>query len=515
MSDWADLVAAALVGTARAPSPPRPAAGTALDALLDQVAGQTPERRLLAAAAVLAAWEQAGMQPQTHATPYPEPAQPDARPQCTPAAAQDLARILQGDMGMLLEEWLAALAASGHSLPHRWLPEILDLACEQRDALPRILPLLDARGRWLAAQHEAWQELLLPRDPAAVTTAWETGSHQSRLTLLRHLRTIAPSAALDLLSSTWGAEAAKERSAFIGTLIAGLSLADEPFLESALDDRSKQVRETAADWLVRLAGSALVERMIRRLQPLLHLERRLLGQSLTMALPAVCDAGMARDGIDSKPPRGLGKQAWWLLQMLAAIPPTTWSQSWKKSPAECIALARKTEHEPVLLEGWARGALHHRDREWMEALLHRWAGDAWAITPAKATAAFVEKPAELLEVVPLERLENWLTGLVNANRRTLAENELLLSLLSGHRRPWGKPLATAVLQGLRALAGSQKSTPSTWRWRSALPDFAHTMPPDLAGEAEKGWPAEGVWGEAIERFLAILRFRQRFLQSLR
>ena len=63
-------------------------------------------------------------------------------------------------------------------------------------------------------------------------TAWETGSHQTRLALVQHLRATQPPVALDLLSTTWSTEAAKERAAFVGALAEGLSLADEPFLES-------------------------------------------------------------------------------------------------------------------------------------------------------------------------------------------------------------------------------------------------------------------------------------------
>ena len=515
MSYWTDLVSAALVGTAHAPVPSLPASGTAVDSLLGQLSEQAPERRLLASAALLTTWERAGNQPFSISTPRPEPAPPDTRPQCPPLAAQHLARILQGDMGLVLGEWLEVLSASGRSLPHRWLPELLDLACQKHDLQARILPLLDARGHWLVDQHKDWQDLLMPSDPDAVAVAWETGSRQARLALLQHLRATDPAQALDLLSSTWSEGVAKERASFVQALAVGLSPADEPFLESALDDRSTRVREAAVELLARLPDSALVERMWSRLQPLLCLERRLLGQSLEISLPEACDEEMMRDGVEAKPPGGMGKRAWWLMQMLAAVPPATWALVWKKSPAELIPLAGKTEHGSAILEGWAWGALHHCDGGWMEALLHRWAEGPWSIVPARTTSVFVERPADLLALVPLERLESWLASLVNANRRALDKSDLLLNLLSNHHRPWSEPLARAVLQGLRTLASSQRSNPIARRWRSALPEFARYVPPDLAGEAEKGWPSASTWTGNIDRFLAILRFRQRFIQSLR
>ena len=42
---------------------------------------------------------------------------------------------------------------------------------------------------------------------------------------------------------------------------------DEPFLESALDDRSREVRQQAADLLTRLPDSRLALRMAERAGP--------------------------------------------------------------------------------------------------------------------------------------------------------------------------------------------------------------------------------------------------------
>ncbi|MDY7076366.1 MAG: DUF5691 domain-containing protein [Chloroflexota bacterium] len=552
MSDWMDLAKTALLGTSRAPLPPCSLSGAAIASLLSQVVERGPERRLLSAAALLKTWEQAGFVPPPGHAPLAEPAPPDDRPACPSHAAQHLAQMLQGDMRPVLEGWLGALAASGRSLPHRWLPELLDLACQKSDLRSLILPLLDARGRWLAAQHETWQKLIVPFEPEALNDVWETGSRQARLTLLHHLRAADPAQVPELLNATWGQEPAKDRAAFLATLSTGLSAADEPFLESALDDRSKQVRAVTADLLARLPGSQLVERTQARLRPLLSLERRLLGQSrLQVSLPEAYSQEMARDGIEEKPPSGLGQRAWWLLQMIAIVPPSTWSQAWGQSPGKLVNLigetnpprnreikaapmwradgtrmsiaytpresrsSHKTEHGAVLLEGWSQATARHRDGEWAEALLKRWADNPWKVLSSQNAFFSSEGLSDLVLAVPQERLEGWLTSLLRAQRRSLDEAGELLTVLLHHRRPWGASLASAVLSGLYVLAAKPKPTPATWRWRSALDDFARYVPPDLVDKAEKGWPAESVWTKNVDRFLTILHFRRAMLQSLR
>jgi hypothetical protein len=82
---------------------------------------------------------------------------------------------------------------------------------------------------------------------------------------------------------------------------------DAPFLDTALDDRSKEVRRAAADLLARLPTSVFVARMLARAQPLLSFKpAKLLSRaSLEVTLPSSPDASAARDGLD---PKAFGQQ---------------------------------------------------------------------------------------------------------------------------------------------------------------------------------------------------------------
>src|SRR5262249_24550712 len=153
---------------------------------------------------------------------------------------------------------------------------------------------------------------------SVLSTEWEIGDRAARLTLLHEARKTVPDLARELLAATWAGEKADDRATFLGTFEAGLSMADEPFLEGVLDDRSKEVRRAAAPLLTRLPDSRLAGRMFERVRPLLTwvggTKPRMLGlrqgqpARIEMTLPAACDKAMIRDGVEPKPPperRGL------------------------------------------------------------------------------------------------------------------------------------------------------------------------------------------------------------------
>jgi len=198
---------------------------------------------------------------------------------------------------------------------------------------------------------------------------------------LRHTRQHDPAFGLELVKLTWQREPAKERAAFLNALTVGLSLADEPFLEAALDDRSKEVRQNAVPLLASLPGSQLCVRMQARVEPLLcyhpaqHPRLAALGltrgATISMALPEMCDAAMTRDGIDPKGSQLVGERSGWLNQMLSLVPPAVWVERWGVG-ADKIVAAVDDEAWDVLITGWAYAAVRYKDAAWADQRVREW-----------------------------------------------------------------------------------------------------------------------------------------------
>ena len=105
-----------------------------------------------------------------------------------------------------------------------------------------------------------------------------------------------PAAARDLLEAQWTTVSAKVRADAVRALGPGLSAADEPLLERALDDRAKSVREAAAAMLDRLPASARAARMADRLRRLVRV-RGTLVRHLEVDVPDAPDEAAVRDGL--------------------------------------------------------------------------------------------------------------------------------------------------------------------------------------------------------------------------
>ena len=437
---WAEAVNAALLGTEREtpalagdPSP----LGRALDALREHGS----EARLLSAAALLAGYRRAGMIAPRGATP-PPPASPQGEAAtCSPLAARVLMQILGGSVHALAAEWLDRASAAGCAPPAELLPALLELARRNAPMRDTVAETIGARGRWLAARNPEWA-FAADVDPHG---AWETGDAETRIRLLRALRRTDPAAGLALLRSTWDAEPPRERAGFLAVLEAGLGMDDEPFLEGVLDDRRKEVRGAAAGLLVQIPGSRLVARMMQRALPLLQFEpsgliKRALGggAAVRVELPAEPDAALKRDGIESGQGGGFGERAWMLVQILASIPPSSWSARWGVDAGECIAAARRSDDARLLVGGWTRAAVRFRDAEWAEAIIATAPDDdlGWVVPVAALL------PVSKLEVLVTERLGR--TG-------SLAGNHRAIGLLNGAAAPWSPALTRTVLRHLPPL----------------------------------------------------------------
>ncbi|MFB8053256.1 DUF5691 domain-containing protein [Streptomyces rubiginosohelvolus] len=516
---WEELVTSALLGTDRRPPAPRggPVPADAPAALLDAAALHTVRRR-------------AGLLP---AVPEarPEPAAPDPRPALPEAARHRLAHLLADrsapsgggrrgtapDLTELIPQWLAIANRRGFRAPADLLPALLDAARARTDLRPQALAFAGPRGMWLAGLNPDWKFALrgsasgAPQpgltDPDAVARLWEEGLFAERVALLDAVRAQDPPAALTLLATTWPTERAEDRLMFLDSLRSGLGRADEPFLEQALSDRSRNVRATAAELLSALPESALAGRMAARALSCVHQDRTGAVASIAVEAPHECDADMQRDGVTAVPPTGRGERSWWLGQLVEATPLGVWEERFGGRPAdEIVALPVADDWADELHTAWCRAAVRQRNPRWSRALLGR---PSEPVASGPGTASIAER-SKLLAILDEGERASWVAEFIAAHG--LSEAFQLLGVCTV---PWAGPLGRAVVDALD-IARDGGSYP--WSFSGVMGLAERCLDPAEADrlevltaaqdEQEDASPgAGGYWSEAFQRLVSTLRLR--------
>ncbi|MEU3605228.1 DUF5691 domain-containing protein [Streptomyces sp. NPDC035033] len=513
----------ALLGTDRRPPSGTRGAGAA-GALLDAAARRTLRRR-------------AGLRPGPAAVP-PEPAPDDPRPALPEAARRRLDGLLAGraapapaggrrgaapDLAELLPQWLALAVERGYKAPPAALPALLDAARARTDLRPRALALAGPRGLWLARLNPEWRFALRgagaggtlpdPGDAAAVRELWEEGLFAERVALLAAVRAEDPAAGRALLAGTWSAERAEDRLMFLDSLRAGLSAADEEFLETALADRSRNVRATAAELLSALPGSAFAGRMAARAVTCVGLDRTASVPTVVVEAPHECDEEMRRDGVVAVPPSGRGERSWWLGQLVEAAPLSCWPARFGgRTPEQIVALPVADDWRAELHAAWCRAAVRQRDAAWSRALL-----GAPAVPPATGpgTASLAER-AQLLATLGPEERARWVAAFVAAHG--LSEAFQLLGVCAV---PWAEPLGEAVID---ALDSARDAGSYPWSFSGVMglaerclsPSAARRLesPASVPGAEDASPGADAYWSEAFRRLVATLDLRARMYAEL-
>lgn len=343
---WDELVAAALIGTDRRPvevSVP-PGSPEEIEGVLEQ---RPPEDQLLASAAAWTVARRAGARAGERADV--EPAAIDERPLCSDAAGARLrALIAELEYPFLVPEWLGRAAALGLRPPPEVIPDLLEFGVGRRALQGVIADAAGPLGRWLAEREPRWAYVGGAVEDAEAV--WRDGSRAERRALFERLRASDPAQARELLSMTLKEEPWEDREAFVAALADGLSDADEPLLETVLDDSRRPVRAAAAELLARLPRSAYAQRVAERVAPLLTVQ----DGRIVVELPGPPDEAAKRDGFESG-----GRRAERLAEMLAIAP--------LGDPA-LATLPVADDLGPILHAGWAQAAIRQRDAEWARAL---------------------------------------------------------------------------------------------------------------------------------------------------
>ncbi|MFJ7076034.1 DUF5691 domain-containing protein [Streptomyces sp. NPDC098781] len=524
-SAWEELVTAALLGTDRRTPPGGTPGREAPEALLDAAAAETVRRR-------------AGLRP-AGAAQRPPQAPEDPRPALPPAATRRLAMLLSDrpggsgggrrgtapDLVELLPEWLATANHRGFGPRPEVLPALLDAARGRTDLRPAALTFAGPRAVWLARLNPDWRFALraapggsaaLPQleDTAQVEQLWQEGLFAERVALLSAIRAREPDAARELLITTWATERAEDRLMFLDSLRTGLGPQDEPFLERALSDRSRNVRATAAELLSALPSSALAARMAVRAGACVAVDHTGEAPVIGVEAPHECDAGMERDGVVAKAPSGRGERSWWFGQLAEATPLIAWPRRLGgRTPEEIVGLPVADDWQAELHAAWCRAAVRQRDAEWSRALL----GSPSASEAGGPGAVSLAERAKLLGTLgPAERAE-WVAGFIAAHG--LSEAFQLLGVCAV---PWAAPLGRSVVDALN-IARDAGSYP--WSFSGVMGLAERCLDPAEASrldgllavpdEPENASPGAGAyWAEAFQRLVTTLRLRAAMIKEL-
>jgi len=522
---WEELVTVALLGTERRTPPGWGPGREAPVALLDAAAVETLRRR-------------AGVRP-ARAAARPEPAARDPRPPLPPAAARRLAMLLADrpgtggggrrgtapDLMELLPQWLTLANARGFAAPPEALPALLDAARGRTDLRPAALAFAGPRAFWLARLNQEWRFALRsspggattlpgPDEPERVQQLWQEGLFAERVALLSAIRAKEPAAARELLATTWATERAEDRLMFLDSLRQGLHAADEPFLERALTDRSRNVRATAAELLSALPGSALAGRMAARAGSCVSVDRTRGTPTIVVEAPHECDASMERDGVAPKAPGGRGERSWWLGQLVESAPLATWpARLGGRTPEEIVALPVADDWQGELHAAWCRAAVRQRDPGWSRALL----GAPSAPEAGGPGAVSLAERAKLLATLGAGERAEWVAGFIGTHGLSEA-----FQLLGVAAVPWAGPLGRAVVDALN-IARDAGSYP--WSFSGVMGLAERCLDPGEAvrldgltsvpDESEDAAPGAGsYWAEAFQRLVTTLRLRAAMASEL-
>jgi hypothetical protein len=519
MSTMDRITNAALLGSARATIdealPPATPEGTLIGSLVDA----TTEQRLLLSAGVHTIYRLAGYAPERLDAPL-EPARSETNTVCPAHVADLIHQLLTARASDLLQEALERMAAAGMILPPAMLPLALGSATVAQR--PLMAQVAGERGAWLGSFNSAWSWVRdalthqLDQLPLDAETIWQEGTSADRLQVLARWRTTDPAKARDEIAAVWRQEKADFRVELINALADHLSADDEALLETALDDRSGNVRAAAQRLLARVPDSAYRARAIARADTLLAMGKK---KKLATTLPEAHEKSWERDGITAKTRQGMGERSWWLMQIVAVTPPAHWVERFGISPADLIAAATD-EHAAEVLEGWSRAAVLHSAHDWMQPLV-----EAWSKRLGKRTSAGVA-PLEMCELLlpnlPQSALEAMALNILRhgESKQDISWDTVVAAL----PRPWSAELAREWLAGLRTFARELESLKGyAPDWRECSEEHATLLPAECLDEALSPWEMDEYtnnrwqaisWREQHDLFLKTVRQRQRIRDEI-
>jgi hypothetical protein len=494
---WQDLVSTALVGTQKQAVKLK-CLDNELGKILSKLDTEDYEGSLLSAAGAIALYKKAGKLPKADSSKLPQSSGITDIPECNTSAEQHLEMMLNGQYTEILPEWLKIVTECKKLVSAKYLPDLLNLGQRQSNLREAILPVLGKRGLWLAAQNPEWDYVV-----GNTEFTWEKGSKSAKFLLVKKLRNQEPDTVIPKLEAIWKKQDGETRAILLQALETNLNLDDEAFLEAALDDKRKQVRDVASKLLRRLPQSKLVQRMIERVRPLIIFN----DNSVEVTLPQTCTREMSRDGIDeSNYERTFGEKASLLFQMLCCIPPSFWCEN--KTPQQLLQIATQNQWQKLLIEGLAIATCNHKDKIWAEAILT-------FNKDQEYLAELKEIIGKLLSILSKDEVNPLILKSLSYQQLFTSKHPAVL-LLNYNCLPLDTKVSETVLSSIeKYIKANQKQ--NDWSLKATFKNLAIYLEPSVLPQAQEILTVLGegsFWKDFVDELIAKLQFRCEMIQTL-
>jgi Family of unknown function (DUF5691) len=494
------LANTALLGTQRGgfPSLSKTPVATVVEKLGDMQA----ESKLLSLAGTLSLYEQAGKAPLKLKRVVNDLPSQDV-PRCSREMTKYLTKMLNGQHSELLPEFLQILAEAGYRVPEETLPLLLDRARNVYHLRAPLMATLGETGKWLVRQNPAWYYAALLTFESA-NADWQSNVMLARQGILKQARTNDAPLGLRLIESTWKNESSTDRTWIIKALHINLSLADEPFLETALDDRSFTVRKIAAELLSALPDSRLSKRMMAVAETMVEL----CDNEFFVNFPDITPQ-LIRDGVGrpmwNDAEKVLASQ---LTDIVSLLPLSFWTKQsfWTNQFASAPTDILRAAQASIWTKAFVSGLTNATERQ---------SNSAWALELLKAEG-YTAQTMKVLSILSLDAVDAFVEHLQEKIQRDpLEKDTTLLKIFSRWLQPWSITMSETFLECLQAHLAEGKTPDITLE--ATLKIFARFCPREFishALEQLKALSHHDVFKKSCIEPLLILGFRQNMLRAI-
>jgi Family of unknown function (DUF5691) len=423
-----------------------------------------------------------------------------------PIATRLLGQILRGSQAGALPEFLKTVVFYQKSLPPASLPKVLGLFLNKKLDFEQLGAAIGERGNWLAAQHPDWKNLL--EKQTKIDIDFFTSGIEERIVFLKKTRAELPNVGLEMLKKTWPEDPFEQRAKLLPALEIGLSLADEVFLENALQDKRREVRRVAMQLSAKNEGSRVAEQLFGLAVDSIVLSQKRGDSELILDKKSPNHAVLMHfeSGMNAK---FMAAESTILAEIFALISPNKWENYFSEQPEILLPRFEKMGVLLPILEAIQR----FENANWQLAAIRFWANEpnlsAWT------NPVF----GKFLLDIPTEILDLEIKNAFSDKQFLLEANAPLTNFLMQSTHFWSEEMSQAFFKHLYYwLERTSELAWNGWFLEDLMRKISWQAAPKTADFVAEMWKTmprySPISPRTMEQVGAIFSFRTRMISAI-